>query len=342
VNGLIPDDKLALPKINELFARLHGFSIASALDLKQSYHQFSLDLEDQIKTTFTWPRGGGANCRYMFAGCPFGLKPLTHLFQSAMEQMLEGCEAFVVIFVDDIIVFSRDSGLHAEHVSTVIDRLTEWNLTLNAEKSHFGYLRLRVLGHLVSGEGRSPDPRKLSSLLSYPVPDSPKQLSAFLGFVNYLRDYVPHYASIAAPLEALRNAPPREFNRLWLASPACLESFETFKTVLASSVVLAFPLDGHPYFVLTDASQTGLGVVLYQEVDGAARYITFVSKSLTGAQRNYGASKRELLGIVFALQRLRQYLYATHFTLVTDHKALTYMFSQQNISHGWRTGLMSC
>ena len=235
-----------------------------------------------------------------------------------MEQMLEGMESFVIIFVDDVVVFSKDVSLHAQHVSAVVDRLSDWSLVLNVKKSHFGYLRLRMLGHLVSGEGRSPDPRKLTSLMHYPTPQSPKQLSAFLGFVNYLRDYIPHYASLAAPLEALRCSDPASFVEQWGASSVCDEAMEAFRLVLASPVVLSFPRDGVPFKILTDASQNGLGVVLYQELEGEVFYVTFVSKSLTGAQRNYSATKRELLAIVFALQRLRQYVYGTHFTLVNE------------------------
>jgi hypothetical protein len=334
LNKLIPDDKLALPRISELFSRLKGFRIATALDLESSYNQFPLHPDDRRRTTFTWRR-----VRYMFVGCPFGLKPLTHVFQNAMEQILDGCDTFCIIFVDDIIVFSRSVDSHAQDVNKVVGRLNRYNLRLNLKKCHFGYIRLRILGHILSHLGRTPDPRKLSTMMSYPKPKTGKQVQRLLGFVNYLREYIPRYAVIASPLEPLRSK--KDLTPLW--GDAQDQAMDIFRRVLSHPPVLEFPVDSVPYQVGTDASKRGVSAVLFQEYDGKKHYITFVSKAVNAGQQNYSATHLELLAVIFALQRLRQYLYGVHFTLHTDHRALVYLFSQKqlkDIAKRWMDVLM--
>ena len=324
VNILMPDGPSILPRIQELFDRLRGFVIASALDLQDSYHQFSIHKPHRVKTTFTW---GGV--RFMFEGAPFGFKPLTHLFQQAMQEILKDFHDFVLIFVDDILIFSKSFEEHAAHVAAVVARLNEVSLRLRRSKCRFGFVQLPMLGHVVSGTSRLPDPRKVSVLSTYPQPTTGKQIMAFLGFVNYLRDYVPLYSSIAAPLEKLRYA-KKNVPALW--DDACTTAFRLFRDVLSRPPVLEFPRDGVPFIVATDASQVGIGAVLFQHYDDKDHYVAFISKSLNKSQLNYSATKRELLAIVFALQRLRQYLYGARFELRTDHRALTFMFTQKHIN----------
>ena len=335
INLLIPDLELAIPKIADLFKKLHGFVVASSLDLEEGYHQFSILEKDRIKTTFTWK-----GVRYMFVGAPFGFKPITQLFQSCMEQILEPCIVFVVIFVDDILVFSGSVAEHVEHLISVIELLTSVKLRLKLPKCHFAYERLKVLGHLLSGVERTVDPKKLSTLATIPAPETGKQIMSFLGFVNYLRDYIPNYAAIAAPLEPLRSC--KRIGTKW--SAGCQEAFERFRQVLSEAPVLEFPSDGHIFHVSTDASQNGVGAVLYQEYDDAKHYISFVSTSLSKSQRNYSATRRELLSIIFALKRLYYYLYGTHFKLYTDHKSLTFLLTQKHTNYmmlQWMDTIMS-
>ena len=320
VNEVIQDFEHNVPLILTLFMMLQGFLFASALDLKKSFHQFEVAAEDRHLLAFTW-----RNRRYMFRGAPFGVKTLTAVFQSVMDAIFVGM-VFVVLFVDDIIVFTKTNLLdHIGHVKAVIKLLTRYNLRLNIRKCKFGYRRLRILGHILSGKERRPDPEKTAAVQNWPQPKTGKDIMCFLGFVNYLRDYIPLYAAIAAPLETLRKC--KAIGSSW--TEACAAAFATFKKVLAMSPVICFPDYAFQFLLAVDASQFGLGLVLFQVINGRRRYVLFASKSLNAAQRNYSATKRELLAIIFALQRCRNYVYGFSFQLWTDHKALTFLFTQR-------------
>ena len=334
LNGLMKNRTLRVPLIIDLFKRLQGFKIASALDLKDGYYNIKIAEEDQIKLTFTW-RG----VRYLYRRAPFGLKVMVSFFQGFMETLLEPFLDFCLIYLDDLIIYTvpllgerlQDTySRHRTQVVQVLECLTAHCMRINAAKCHFGFIRLRVLGHILTGDSRAVDPEKLACLKRYPTPTSRKQVQAFLGFVNYLRDYIPLYSTLAAPLEALRHS--KNVVADWLADPRCQASFDAFLEVLQEAPVLNFPLPDVPFCVHTDASDKGIGAVLSQRVDDKKRYILFVAKSLNPAQRNYSATKRELLAIIFALNYFRDFLYLSHFELYTDHRALTYIFTQKQLS----------
>jgi hypothetical protein len=226
-------------------------------------------------------------------------------------------------------VFSKKKD-HAQHVRRAISLLNKWNLKLNIDKSHFGYTRMRLLGHVLSGDSRAPDPDKIKEINDFPRPQNVGQLHAFLGMTNFLRDYIPCYSALAAPLEAQRGG--RKNKELLHWTMEAEKSFRSFKLILARAPVLRMPVDGHPFFIQTDASNFGAGAVLGQKIDGQIRYIRFISKSFNSAQRVYSATRRELLAIIIALKHFRPYIYATRFELQTDHKALTYMFTQKKLN----------
>jgi hypothetical protein len=321
LNNIVEDEAYPIPIIKQLFEKLNGFAVASSLDLMWSYHQFPVHPPHRIKTTFTWN-----GIRYMFAGAPFGIKFLTALFQRTMMTALKDHLAFVIIFVDDCLVFSASADLHASHLIAVIETLTAANLKLRPEKCHFAYVRVQLLGHILTGNTISADPAKTSTFALMSRPLSGKQVESLLGFTSYLRDYIPCYSRIAAPLEALRKV--KWVGPMW--SPDCEQSFLTFKKVLSQPPILSMPDFSLPFLVGTDASQYGVGAVLYQEVGDSRRYISFASQALNSAQRNYPATRRELLAIVFALRKFRQWLWGSHFTLFTDHRALSFLFTQKH------------
>jgi transposase InsO family protein len=316
LNVLLEDDKFDLPLIKDIFQSLSGSKVFSTIDLTKAYHRFEIAEEDRHKTAFTW-----RHVQYAFKGAPFGIKTLPSIFQRAMHVLL-GDLPYVRVFIDDIIVFSQDIMEHRHHVHEVLRRLTEAKLIINEDKCHFFRTELRLLGFVVGTEGIKVDPSKLNGIETWPEPVTARELQHYLGLFNYFREHIPLYAKLAAPLERLRKA--TDLVRAWGENEQ--RAFDSMKKVLSSARVLSFPDFGQPFHVATDASNQGIGAVLYQIIDGKERWISFAARSLQPGEKNYPATKKELLAIVFALIRFHQYLWGgPKFTLYTDHQALVYM-----------------
>lgn len=326
INALLSREGFAngrIPRIEELLRRLSGFTHASCLDLSSAYQQLPIAPEDRHKTAFTYE---GRHLQWQ--RWPFGLSPATPQFQKVMEIVLEGIEG-VVIYVDDVAVVTNGSiEDHAKVVAQVIDRLNEHRLRLNIDKCHFGFRRITMLGHSVTGDSQSIDATKVNQAIDWPEPTSGKDVMRFLGFANFLRGYIPDYARIAQPLDGLRSA-----GRKLQLNDHQREAFQTMKAAINKAPCLSTPLPNVQFQLATDASQSGLGAVLYQEVDGVRRYVGFASKALNGAQRNYPATKRELLAVVYALRAFSHYLFGEKFILYTDHQALTSIFTINTVSY---------
>jgi hypothetical protein len=313
-----------VPRVEELLRRVTGFTHASCLDLSAAYQQLTVAAEDRHKTAFTYQ---GRHLQWK--RWPFGLNPATAQFQKVMEVVLEGIEG-VVIYVDDVCIATKGNMEdHIKIVQQVLERFNEHGLRLNLDKCHFGYKTITMLGHQLSGEHRAIDPVKAKQAIDWQEPKSGKEIMRFLGFTNFLRAYIPEYAKVASSLDPLRTA------RKLALSDKQREDFNTLKRVINSAPLLSNPLDGVPFQVATDASQRGMGAVLYQEEPGSKkrRYIAFASKALDGAQKNYPANKRELLGVVHALRAFSHWLLGEHFTLFTDHEGLTTMFTAAKPSY---------
>ena len=324
LNALIPNDSSPLPLISDIFESLAGAQVFSTLDLRQAYHRFPIAVDDRHKTAFTWK-----GTQYQFRGAPFGLKTLPSHFQRVMSVLLRDLD-FARVFIDDVVVFSKSRDEHATHLKEVIRRLNGAKLILNINKCHFARLEVNLLGFRINPYGRAIDSPRLANLADWPVPTTAKQLQSFLGFVNYLRDYVPRISTITAPLNAIRvkDSIPEQW------TPECMQAFQLLKELIPQCPPLAHPDFERPFFVATDASAVGIGAVLYQldPQSNAPRYIQFQARALTASERNYSATKRELLAVVFAFARFHHFIYGRRFTLYTDHHALTYMHTQPSLN----------
>ena len=319
INKLIKDDRYPLPLVKDVFYKIRDSKIFSTLDLTSAFHRFKIAEDDQKKTTFTFDGD-----QYMFQGCPFGLKPISSKFQRVMNIVFQSLP-FVTTFVDDIIVFSKSMEEHLEHVKIVISKLTEVNLILNPKKCHFAQKSVYLLGFCVDAEGVSLDPRKVVNVENWPVPQTGKDVQRFLGIINYFREHIPNIAKVTAPLDKLRNE--GDITKLWVEKQQT--SFDTLKKLLASAPILSYPVMSEPFYVATDASNVGIGAVLYQTIDGVRRFNAFMARSLTISERNYSTTKRELLAVVFAFKKFHKFIWGNKFTLLTDHKALTYLHTQK-------------
>ena len=325
LNDLIQADKYPLPLIHDIFTALNGNKYFSSLDLKSAYHRFPVLEEHQHKTAFTWE-----DIQYKFLRAPFGLKNLPSQFQRVIHYIFKDC-SFVKTFIDDIIIFSETWILHIKHVKYAIQTLNNAKLILNIPKCHIFKTSLILLGFKINAYGHAIDKQHALKSVTWPTPTTGKQVQAFLGFINYFREHIPMISILTAPLDKLRNiqiiAPS-----LWTTEHQ--QSFNKLKEILMIAPTLAYPDFNNKFYIATDASNVGLGAVLYQYKKDTKikQYVSFQSRSLTVAECNYSATKRELLGIVFALKKFHRYIWGTHFIIYTDHKALVYLHTQKHLS----------
>lgn len=305
--------------------KVAGHKYFTTIDLSQAYHRMPVDKKSQPLTAFTYN-----GIQYMFARAPFGLKPLTSIFQRGMSHLL-GDLHYCGIYVDDIIVFSKTIDERLAHVKVVIQRLTEAKLIINREKSKFLSTEVILLGFVVNEHGRRVNSEKLANVQAWAYPTNKKMIQRYLGLFNYFREYIPLYSTITAPLNQLRNTRGNfELNEFQK------KSFDAVRNLVAQAPILSFPDFNAPFFVATDASNVGIGAVLYQMPNGKdnhskINYISFQARSLLPHEKNYPAYKKELLGIIFALMKFHQYLWGRKFTLYTDHRPLTYLHDQKEL-----------
>jgi hypothetical protein len=326
LNAHLPDDNFPVPLVSDIMDFAGGNEVFSTIDLRQAYHRLPIHKEDRKLTAFMH-----SGVQYHFRKAPFGLKTLSSLFQRGMSRIL-GDLSFVRNFIDDILIASKDREEHAKHVKIVIDRLTKANLIINVDKCSFYSTQVALLGFVVGIDGKKVDRNKLANIDDWLPPTTGKQVMSYMGTFNFFRAFVPLISTIAAPLDALRNVPgPFVLNRLQL------KCFNALKNLLVQAPILHFADFSLPFYVATDASNYGIGAVLYQLPGGESepnniRYIAFVARSLQPSERNYSATQRELLAIVFALKKLHYYLWGRHFVLFTDHRALTFMHTQKEMN----------
>ncbi len=316
-------DRYPLPRIDETIDSLHGAMYFSTLDLASGYWQIELDEESKPKTAFTTEFG-----HFEFNRMPFGLQGAPSSFQRLMNHIFrEELNMFVLVYLDDIIVFSRNLDDHFRHLETVFQRLREAGLKLKLKKCSFVKDSVHYLGHIVSASGLATDPAKVAAMANFPAPRNVKQLQTFLGLTNYYRRFVPNFAHLAHPLTELTK---KDVEFIWDERQE--NSFKSLKDRLVSSPVLAFPDFTKPFVVCTDACDHGVGAVLAQkqEVPGLGEtevVIAYMSRHLLERERHWATVEKEAFAIIQACKTFFPYLYGRTFTVVTDHKPLQWLAS---------------
>lgn len=307
--------KYPTPTIQEIISRMANKKVFSSVDARDAYVSCGLYEPDQCKTTITH-RGR----QLMFSRTIWGLKNAGAHFQHLMMELFSDFD-FVSAFIDDIIIYSDSVDEHIHHVNAVIERLSTANIRLALDKCKFGYSAIIVLGHFINQYGHGLDKRKLAKLELIPEPTTGKEIMSLLGFANYFRNYFPLYAKTMAPLEKLRNVKKFTLNSQERAA------VHLIKQVLNQAPMLEFANLDEPFRVFTDASTTGLGAILIQNINGKDHYIAMAARACSKGEANYSATQLELAAIVFALKQFSPYLLGVHFSLYTDHKALVFMNS---------------
>ena len=317
LNKLTVKNKYPLPRIDALLDQLQGAQYFSSLDLMSGYHQIKIKNDDVCKTAFNTPFG-----HYQWRVLSFGLTNAAATFQQEMNKIF-GHLPFVVVYLDDILIFSKTKHEHMQHLETVFQILR--NNKYYAKLSKCDFLRTMVpfLGHVVGKDGVQVDPAKTAAVEAWPRPQSIHDVRSFLGLANYFRKYVLGYSNLVAPLNALLK---NDTTFQW--STECQQAFDGVKYALAHAPVLALPQEDKPYEMVCDASGFGIGAVLLQQ----GRPIAFESRSMSPAERNYGAGEQELLAVVHAMRTWRCYVEGAKCTLVTDHAPNTFLQSQPTLS----------
>lgn len=312
-NELIYDNASPLPRIKDILDAVStsGSKFFSTLDLKDGFWNIYLTERSKEVTTFVTPNGA-----YWWRVLPQGLKVSAAAFQARISGLLGDLRDVCRVYVDDIIVFARTQEEHDRVVKEVIKRLIQAGLKINEGKCHFGLGEVSMLGHVISGDGIRPNPKRVEALYSMQRPETAAVLASFRAFAAYYRKFIPSFAILEIPLITMEKESvggvlswSEKANRAYL---------EIIAHLAESTLSHEWGVDGIGVRVRTDASKLGIGAVLL--VGG--KPVAFFSKRLSDTESNYVNSEREMLAVYAAVRHFDEYLYGRHFTLETDHKAL--------------------
>ncbi|KAL7824891.1 hypothetical protein SRHO_G00343510 [Serrasalmus rhombeus] len=348
-------DQYTVPKIEDALTCLNGSKWFSVLDLRSGYYQVPMSEADKEKTAFICPLGF-----YQFERMPQGVSGAPATFQRIMEKTVGDMNLLeVLVYLDDLVVFGATLEQHEQRLLKVLNRLKEEGLKLSLDKCQFCQPSVSYVGHIVSQQGVSTDPKKTEAVTSWPRPTTVTTLRSFLGFCGYYRRFVKDYSKVAFPLNQLLSGypphgkrfksnqeqpyfnPSEPFGSRW--DDHCQTAFDELKHRLVNAPVLAFANPQLPYVLHVDASREGLGGVLYQDQGEGLRPVAFVSRSLTPSERHYPAHKLEYLALKWAVvDKLHDYLYGAKFEVRTDSNPLTYVLTSAKLDatgHRWLAAL---
>jgi hypothetical protein len=327
LNAVTIKNKYPLPRIDVLFDQLVGANVFSKIDLRSGYHQIKIRVSDIPKTAFSTRYG-----LYEFLVMSFGLTNAPAYFMYLMNSVImPELDKFVVVFIDDILVYSKNEAEHTKHLHTVLQRLRDHQLYAKLSKCDFWLREIKFLGHTISQDGVSVDPEKVQEVMDWKPPTTVRQIQSFLGLAGYYRRFIPDFSRIAKPMtELLKKGVKYDW------SQKSEDAFHTLRQHLTTAPVLAQPDNTKPFEVYCDASGTGLGCVLMQD----NRVIAYASRALRPHEQNYPTHDLELAAVVHALKIWRHYLMGAHCNIYTDHKSLKYIFTQADLNMRQRRWLV--
>nr|ABA97433.1 retrotransposon protein, putative, Ty3-gypsy subclass [Oryza sativa Japonica Group] len=319
LNEVTIKNKYPLPRIDDLFDQLKGAKVFSKIDLRSGYHQLRIREEDIPKTAFT-TRYGLYECTVM----SFGLTNAPAFFMNLMNKVLmEFLDKFVVVFIDDILIYSTSEEEHEQHLRLVLEKLKEHQLYAKFSKCDFWLTEVKFLGHVITAQGVAVDPSNVESVTKWTPPKTVSQIRSFLGLAGYYRRFIENFSRIARPMTQLLK---KDEKFKWTTE--CDKSFEELKKKLVSAPVLILPDQMKDFQVYCDASRHGLGCVLMQE----GIVVAYASRQLRPHEGNYPTHDLELAAVVHALKIWRHYLIGNRCEVYTDHKSLKYIFTQPDLN----------
>lgn len=315
VNRAILVDSYPIPKARELFSTFVGSKYFSKLDMSQAYAQLRLDEESKVYTTINTHRG-----LFRYTRLCFGVSSAPAIFQRTMESLLKGVAH---CYLDDIPVPGIDVDSHLGTLEKVLNIMQNAGLKLKKEKCSWLLPEISYLGYNIDCEGIHPTTEKVDAIVHAPEPKTVTELQAYLGLLNFYRSFLKNASHFLEPLnKLLRHSEP------WIWGPEQRAAFKKSKDSLVDSKCLIHFDPTLPIRVTVDSSSYGIGAVLEHIVEKKERPVMFVSRTLNGTERNYSQLEKEALAMIFALKKFHFYIYGHKFKLVTDHKPLLGIFSE--------------
>ena len=321
VNQQLRQASMTTPDIEDMFQGLEGNKLFSKIDLSNAFLQVPLHESSYEITTINTPWG-----LYQHRFLPFGLHVSPGFFQKTIDRILHGLSG-TRAYQDDIIIYGTDKEEHDRNLLAVLKSLNDHNVTINAKKSDFNMHEIKYLGYVINGDGISPDNDRIKALQLAPKPQSSEQLQSFLGFAQYYSRFVPNFSVLTQPLYQL--IPDFQW------SQAADKQYDKVINALIHGKVLTSYKLGAQTSLVVDASEHALGAVLEQN----GKPVTCISRKLSASELHYSQTQKEALAVHWAVQRLHKFLFGIHFQIITDHRALEFIFNPDS-SHNKATSSM--
>ncbi|KAL4379488.1 hypothetical protein GQ457_02G040490 [Hibiscus cannabinus] len=308
-------DRFPIPTVDDMLDELYGATYFTKIDLRAGYLQVRVHEPDIHKTAFRTHNG-----HFEYLVMPFGLCNAPSTFQAIMNFIFRPyLRKFILVFFDDILIYSLDWNMHLEHVKIAFEILRQHCFFIKFSKCAFGLHELEYLGHIITPQGVKVDQAKIQTMLNWPTPTNVSELRGFLGITGYYRKFVRNYGIIAKPLTNLL----KKGKFAWHTEAE--GAFQELKNVMTSTPTLAMPNFNEPFVIEADASGTGIGAILSQQ----GRPIAFMSRALGISKLSLSVYEKEMLAIIHAIRIWRPYLMGSKFYIETDQRSLKYLLDQR-------------
>jgi hypothetical protein len=318
LNNMLVGDAFPMPLIDAILTRLKGKKYFTALDAKKGYYQVKMNPEHRERSAFSVPTG-----LYEFLVMPFGFKTAPAMYQRISNELVDALREYdVSVYLDDILIPSTTFEEHLAAIRASFVEIRKKGIKLHPDKCEFGYHRMNHLGHTISQEGIETNGDKIKAMSKLQPPKNKKEVRQFMGMFQYYGKFMPKLNILASPLFDLLQKKRTTF--LW--NDVQQQAYEALKQLLVTPPVLAhFDFDAE-HILATDASEIGIGAVLWQIKEGHKNPVLYLSKRFSGPQFNWSITEKEGYAVIWAIKKLEPLLYGKHFTVKTDHNSLIKLF----------------